>query len=62
MNLNLVWIFHIGNREKKIKIEKKGIGKEYTLQIYIYIITIDHASTLFMHLISMISLNSNIRF
>jgi hypothetical protein len=27
MNLNLVWIIQIGNREKKIKIEK-GIGKD----------------------------------
>jgi hypothetical protein len=27
MNLNLVWIIQIGNREKKIKIEKRELEK-----------------------------------
>jgi hypothetical protein len=35
MNLNLIWIIQIGNREKKIKIEKRNWKRIYiTKNIY----------------------------
>jgi hypothetical protein len=34
MNLNLVWIIQIGNREKKIKIEKRELEKNIHYKKY----------------------------